>query len=542
MNRTGAPAEACDGGQTLLYARDLARLYALERQREEDLRLGAAMQRRFLTPAEEVAGLLAPLGWRCAIANSSPTDISGDFFSARLVGERIAGFFLADACGHGLSAALMSMRLASLIQFACHRHADATDYMHELDGDVQGLDFRKKFVTGLFALFDGCRVTLVNAGQPWPVLVRDGRVEEIELPGPPLGVGLSGLGFSSIDLQMEEGDLLVLSTDGLVEAADADDEPWGRERMLQSIRDAAGQTPQGMCARIEADMREWLGEVQPDDDVTLAVFGRAPGGANRRYWRVAGLESEQEDILQGIDDLIWLCDLDETCRDLFLLAVAEAVANAVEHGNRLDQRRSIEVRTAAARGLVAVLVRDEGGGYEPVWPDLRTSHGPRGRGLGIVRENSDAVFFDRTANTIILMKGGRTMELSSVNCTGRLTRFAGEAALVADLEFSGRKTGLAHGLGEIFEEVSREPARVVLFDMRKVRMITSMAWGQIFAEVERPDLSRLVLFNAAEAVLATARQMGLGSRGGDYAKIEVYPGCVEAFEIIAEGAAEQGRC
>ena len=285
--------------QSMKYAEDLSRLYHLERQRAEDLRLGALMQKRFLTPVEQVPGFFAATAYETLVYNAAPMSVSGDFFCLKSMGGQMpdqegtrpeteavsglksksvfghnlwpAGFLLADSCGHGLAAALISMRISSLVQTCPAPRSAPEELIRSIDQDICGMMAPGRFVAAGYAILHPDRCLLSNAGLPFPIHVHNDHVEEIAVPGPPMGMACGNV-FRSVERAIRPGDLLVMFTDGLTEAGNGEDEPYGVER-LKACLARHGQRPlHELMAAILTDLRAYIGQLPLDDDMTVALF------------------------------------------------------------------------------------------------------------------------------------------------------------------------------------------------------------------------------------------------------------------------------
>jgi sigma-B regulation protein RsbU (phosphoserine phosphatase) len=117
-------------------------------------------------------------------------------------------------------------------------------------------------------------VRAVNAGH-LPVLIRrsDGTIDEIQSSGLPLGI-LEMASYSESLTRMEPGDLLVLFTDGLTEAEDADDEEFGMERVAEVTAALEVPTADKLCEAILAAVEAHTGGASLQDDATLLVVER----------------------------------------------------------------------------------------------------------------------------------------------------------------------------------------------------------------------------------------------------------------------------
>lgn len=206
--------------------------------------------------------------------------IGGDYFDVLRLGEGQLAVVVADVSGHGLPTGLrMAMVKAALGILVVETH-EAQEILQRLDatvrsGDGAG-DESRFFVTAVFTRIDfrGSVAEITNAGHPPVYLLRGGRVEEILLPGSPLG----GLGhtYGHRRFDLEDGDVLVWLSDGLIEAADPEDEPFGYEGIEAAIAgpgDSAVQVRDRLLAAVEAHTR---GRPAMDDRTLVVMRYRTP--------------------------------------------------------------------------------------------------------------------------------------------------------------------------------------------------------------------------------------------------------------------------
>ncbi len=541
----GGSERLCDARQTLRYARDLARLYKLEKEREEDLAAGAEMQRRFLTPNEKVLRTLASHGVNAGLHNQAPQGVTGDFFAVRDTEDGV-GFFLGDACGHGLAAALVSMRISSLIQTAPYASQPGL-FLGRINQDLHGLRMRDAFVAACYVFIQGRRITVANAGQPFPLVLSAppggqdasvGFVREVAAAGMPLGLSTHAV-YRETTVTLAPGERLVCFTDGVTEAADPQDAIYGLERMTGLLIRCAALAPGLLVNALLEDLLTFVGYGVVDDDLSLAVL--EPGYAVQehstvRRFAIQGDEASRQRLFDEVADALTQRldpeQVDETEQDLFLLAVVEAVNNAAEHGNQNDDTLPIQADLAVFPTVALFRVKDVGPGFTPVFPDLAAVTASRGRGLGMMRLNADAVLFNIPANETFLIKGGTRMRHDTHHVNATIHVLPGGVTLISELAFGDQKKHVAMGLGELLDDV-RPDEMAILIDLRGIKVITSLGWGAIFARLEDPALRNLTLFNANEAIIRAAEQMAIGARGGVYDKLVVHGGCAGALEVMA---------
>ncbi len=249
-----------------------ARVIEQERNRfESELSVARQIHARLLpaappaVPGLEIAGL-----------SESAREVGGDYYDHIDLGDGRVLLVVADVSGKGVPAALlMSGFRASLTSQELH----ATG-MADLGGRLNDFVVRSvdpgKFITAFLAVLDGRdgRLEYVNAGHNPPVLLRpDGTHESLVTGGLILGV-LAGTPFERGIATLAPGDLVVLYTDGVTEGTNADDELWGDERLLASLRRRAHEPVATLVAGIAAEVRAFEGERGPADDITLLAARR----------------------------------------------------------------------------------------------------------------------------------------------------------------------------------------------------------------------------------------------------------------------------
>ncbi|MFB7107975.1 SpoIIE family protein phosphatase [Streptomyces sp. NPDC056291] len=203
--------------------------------------------------------------------------VGGDWFDViPLSGARVA-LVVGDVVGHGLQASATMGRLRTAVRNFSDFDLPVDEVLTRLDDLVVRLDLdpepegvEPSEVVGascLYAVYDPSsrRCTLARAGHPAPALVLpDGTVDFLDEPaGPPLGLG--GLPFETLDLELPEGSQLILYTDGLVEHRDRDI-GTGLEHMRRLLRGARGSP--GETCRVLVD---GLLPARRGDDVALLV-------------------------------------------------------------------------------------------------------------------------------------------------------------------------------------------------------------------------------------------------------------------------------
>jgi serine phosphatase RsbU (regulator of sigma subunit) len=206
--------------------------------------------------------------------------IGGDYFDILRIDEDHLVVVIADVSGHGLPTGLRMAMLKAALVILVEEGKPANEILRRLSIMVRSEQERHFFVTATIAVIDlrTSEMAITNAGHPPTYLLRDSQVREILLPGSPLGA--LGETFGEEMVSLIDGDVVVWLSDGLIEATNERDEPFGYERVkvaLAGPTDSAAQVRD----RLLAAASRHSGEQPTEDDMTLvAMRYRVPAAAD----------------------------------------------------------------------------------------------------------------------------------------------------------------------------------------------------------------------------------------------------------------------
>jgi sigma-B regulation protein RsbU (phosphoserine phosphatase) len=117
------------------------------------------------------------------------------------------------------------------------------------------------------------RLRIANAGIPWPILVRDGRAQELKIDGTPLGI-FPELDYEILELAGQPQDVFIFASDGITESMNAHEEQFGFERLAETVRTLEpGTSSKAICSAMLAATDRFSGRPEePHDDRTLVVL------------------------------------------------------------------------------------------------------------------------------------------------------------------------------------------------------------------------------------------------------------------------------
>ncbi len=254
-------------GVTFAIALATARMHReiVERERaREELRLAAEIQRTLLPrDFSGVPGL-------AVVAHFHPSlEVGGDYYD--LIPTERGGWWLvvADVSGKGVAAGLIASNVQSYLWSRRSDPRPLPVVMGEGNELLHRLTRGRKYATIVVAEWrpDERTLTWVNAGHP-PILLRHGAEQSrLGATGGPLGL-LPDLEYGSGSVRLAAGDLLLLCTDGVLEAGvECGLDDFGVERLEGCFPTDGG--PSELIAAVADGLRRYLGEAQPHDDVTL---------------------------------------------------------------------------------------------------------------------------------------------------------------------------------------------------------------------------------------------------------------------------------
>ena len=182
-----------------------------------------------------------------------------------------------DVVGKGMPAALLMSSLASEVRHHVRSEPDPSGVVRRLNRHFFDADIVDNFITFLLVVVDAedHRITVVNAGHPAPFVRRaSGRVEAIgeDEAGPPLGVDRDH-DYELISTDLEPGDVVVLYTDGVPDALDRHQRPFGVEAVRRTITRAPAEATEVGEALLKAVRLHAAGRPLYDD-LALVCFGR----------------------------------------------------------------------------------------------------------------------------------------------------------------------------------------------------------------------------------------------------------------------------
>ncbi len=205
-------------------------------------------------------------------------EVSGDYYDYFPFGSEQLGVVLCDVSGHGVPAAFITA--LSKMLFTTHRKSKPSEAFKFINRELLELVKQQCYTTCIYAIVqEDYKVIYCVAGHPRPIhySAKTQMVTTLDGEGTFLGM-FPDAGDTYVDkqVQLEPGDKLIFYTDGIVEAENDKGEPFGEERLLQTIANAKHLTIQETIEKIMQVHREFTVGTDPMDDITILGWQLSP--------------------------------------------------------------------------------------------------------------------------------------------------------------------------------------------------------------------------------------------------------------------------
>ncbi|MEU6091565.1 SpoIIE family protein phosphatase [Streptomyces sp. NPDC047085] len=320
----------------------------------------------------------------------SQAGIGGDWFDViPLSGSRVA-LVVGDVVGHGIQSSATMGRLRTAVRTLADVDLPPDELLTHLDDLVThlgteeegGQEVAELGATCLYAVYDPVsrHLSLAAAGHPAPALVLPGIPAEFVpmTAGPPLGIG--GLPFEATELELPEGSVVALYTDGLLEGRDdrdVDGDDRDVDRADDELRRALDTPHNSLDALADTILKAVLPDRPGDDVALLLARTRALGSDRVATWDVPPDPAQVAHFRQAATDQLAVWGLEEASF-VTELVVSELVTNAIRYGEP-----PIRLRLIRDRALIC-----EVSDASSTSPHLRRAHAydEGGRGLLLVAQ------------------------------------------------------------------------------------------------------------------------------------------------------------
>ncbi|MBI5029142.1 MAG: SpoIIE family protein phosphatase [Chloroflexi bacterium] len=372
-------------------------------------------------------------GWQIASHYQPARAVGGDFydFFERPDGKLV--ITIGDVTDKGVPAALVMATTRAVLRGASRRMLSPGDALERSNNLILPEIPPSMFITCLYAILDPVsgRLQFANAGHDLPYRRCDAKVEELRATGMPLGL-MPDMKYEEKQIMLDPGDMLLLYTDGLVEAHNPKHVMFGFPHLHDLLQTSDAEKGGDLINHLLDELANFTGAGwEQEDDVTLVTLHRE-GNAKRfsmtdkteewitlKEFTVPSEPGNERIAMKQVAEAIQSLDLAAPQVERLKTAVSEATMNAIEYGNKNNPELMVIVRVLSSRNKLAVRISDQGGHQEipqaPV-PNLQAKlageQSPRGWGLFLIKNLVDEMNIIPTADNntfelVLYLEGGK---------------------------------------------------------------------------------------------------------------------------------------
>lgn len=358
-----------------------------------------------------------------------PSDaIGGDIYDIVRVSKDMLGIFMFDVSAKGVSSALIAA--ITKVSFLKHLRTARSPraLMSRVNADMVRRFSSMHFIAAFAAYLDlhSNRLTYCNAGHVYPLVygAADGALKPLRTAGLFLGLFDDGL-YEEDSMFLHPGDWLVVFSNGVYAAFDAENEIAGRRELEQTIAQSAREaSPRALIDTLSRRTDE-MAEPLADDISVVAAQVLTESRRNLLKTKLGFLVGDPvylqfinyfEEMDKATSVILKEMDVfgypDGSIRKM-KISLTELLANAIYHGNGRDNTRCVTIGHLADKNCVTVSIMDEGEGFDynnipdPTLPENLEKD--CGRGLFIVKNYVDGIEFNPDGNRVTIRKyrGGK---------------------------------------------------------------------------------------------------------------------------------------
>ena len=251
-------------------AAETSRLYRAARASavlDHEIQVAAEIQRALLPAAVYKAGR-----FEVATASSPCRAIGGDFLDCFDLPDGRFGFVLGDVAGKGPPAALLAARLQGMFAAYSTVICGTSEMVARINRELARRSVDARFATLFYGVLspDG-RLTYCNAGHNAPLVVGESGVRRLETGGVPTGL-FPDATFNEEAVLLDPRDVVIVFSDGVVEALDRDGVEFGEDRSLSAVKSNQCTSAADLLNEIMSSVREFASGAEQVDDITALVL------------------------------------------------------------------------------------------------------------------------------------------------------------------------------------------------------------------------------------------------------------------------------
>jgi PAS domain S-box-containing protein len=349
--------------------------------------------------------------------------IGGDFYNV-ISFENLLILYIVDISGHDIDGALLNIFIRETINSYLLKHHDYKSHLNpaamihfiyqKYCDENFSEDYLVCIIIGILDL-DNMKFVISNAGIQIPPLyiTNNGEIIKYDNANLPISSIFDSEYFAQnkiyeYEVQVEKGAALIISTDGLIEEV-SDGAMFGLTRYKDIFSDHHYIAPELLIDVFKKNFRKICGLNQSQDDITMLALRRDLDIIDSFKMKLSSKIESLYIVKHKCQAFLskYINDINAVCG-----GILELFSNALEHGNKLDESKMIELDIIITSKYIRITIEDSGQGF--VWQDLvmcqkecleeLKKDSERGRGLLIAKKSFDFFWYNNKGNKVYLYK------------------------------------------------------------------------------------------------------------------------------------------
>jgi len=350
-------------------------------------------------------------------------EVGGDFYDFYFLDEDHFCFCIGDVSGKGVPAALFMAVTKTLIKSRAMDDYSPASILTYVNDELNQDNNACMFVTIFMAIINiqTGELTFTNAGHNPPYVKRTtGELEILEeIHGPIVGV-VEGITYKEERMTINRDDVLLMYTDGVTEAMDADQKLFTEERLTDFLEKMKCGSPESMVADTVQEVKDYEGTEQADDITVLALKYLRETATAKAYFEELSVKNDIQEIDKANQLFSGFAEQHSISRDICRkvnMVFDELLSNIISYAYADDEEHQIDIRIDLTDERLTITISDDGIPFNPyasAVPDTALSIAERdigGVGIHLVRSVMDEVSYkrriDRNVVTLVKIRTGQ---------------------------------------------------------------------------------------------------------------------------------------
>ena len=341
-------------------------------------------------------------------------EVGGDLFDFYFRDEKLF-FCIGDVSGKGVPASLFMAVTRSTFRTVSAHESMPDRIVTIMNKTIADMNKNHMFVTLLVGVLDlpTGRLHYCNAGHDAPLLIGAGVGELPCDPNIPVGF-MPTWKYSLQEARIFTGTTILLFTDGLTEAMNADYEQFQMERVNEVANRALSnqqQSPRQLIAQMTDAVHEFVGDAEQSDDLTMMAIQYIKQQSDVKMRKSIVLPNDTQEVPRlnaFVDEVCKSVGFDEGKTMEIKVAVEEAVVNVMNYAYPPEQRGDVTIEAASNDIRLKFTIIDSGKPFDPtVQNEVDTTLSAEARSIGglgihLIRQNMDSINYERVDNLNVL--------------------------------------------------------------------------------------------------------------------------------------------